>query len=437
MKKILKTLLYIIGFPALVALVAYNSLIIYEEGGSYGFWPFVGLIVAGLCLIVFTIVFIVTGKNSKKNKGNRKKVMKSVATLVVMSFVLTAGIWLVVDLPFVLPSILEGATDNTRTFDMLHEDYKAQAEVHGNLLDEFILMNIENKNLSLDQHSQEEWLELGYSAPEVKELLAQNFKSMDANGYKTFTSNGPWLNMANSSRLTIPVLVHLVLNEREVDEEITYKLVATVEPKEIITDADGEKVNQKPTDNEEVETVLRWTILDMQGTPMTIDLGGAVAGIQSYIGPILELLGGNIAKILGTVNDSIADPALAGSELYVGIDMRDGGFKLALTPAANLRGMHGYQYSAWLNSNNLLFAVISLFPARQYLYIWGAVVIFASVAVAALRVKEYGQEDNKKKKVAVAVAGDGNEDDSRLDSKNMTPYQKDFYSAMHERSKRK
>ncbi len=433
MKKILKTLLYIIGFPALVALVAYNSLIIYEEGGSYGFWPFVGLIVACLCFVVFTIVFIVTGKNSKKNKGNHKKVMKSVATLVIMSFVLTAGIWLVVDLPFVLPAILEDATDNTRTFDVLHEDYKAQAEVHGNLLEEFILMNIENKNLSLDQHSKDEWLELGYSAPEVQELLAQNFKSMDANGYKTFTSNGPWLNMANNSRLTIPVLVHLILNEREIDEEITYKLVATVEPKEVVTDESGDKINKNPSKNEEVETVLRWTILDMQGAPMTIDLGGIkqveINGSTLDIPNVISLLSEAIGSLLNTVNSSIADPALAGSELYVGLDLRDGGFQLMLTPAANLRGMHGYQYSAWLNSNNLLFAVISLFPARQYLYIWGAVVIFSSVAVAALRVKEYGGDKPKKK------SAKNDDDDVEVDTSNMTPYEKTVVGAMQARNK--
>ncbi len=433
MKKILKTLLYIIGFPALVALVAYNSLIIYEEGGSYGFWPFVGLIVACLCFVVFTIVFIVTGKNSKKNKGNHKKVMKSVATLVIMSFVLTAGIWLVVDLPFVLPAILEDATDNTRTFDVLHEDYKAQAEVHGNLLEEFILMNIENKNLSLDQHSKDEWLELGYSAPEVQELLAQNFKSMDANGYKTFTSNGPWLNMANNSRLTIPVLVHLILNEREIDEEITYKLVATVEPKEVVTDESGDKINKNPSKNEEVETVLRWTILDMQGAPMTIDLGGIkqveINGSTLDIPNVISLLSEAIGSLLNTVNSSIADPALAGSELYVGLDLRDGGFQLMLTPAANLRGMHGYQYSAWLNSNNLLFAVISLFPARQYLYIWGAVVIFSSVAVAALRVKEYGGDKPKKK------SAKNDDDDAEVDTSNMTPYEKTVVGAMQARNK--
>ena len=430
MKKVLKTLLYIIGFPALVALVALNSLTVYEQGGTYGFWPFVGLILAGVIAIVYTIIFIVTGKNSKKNRGNYNKVKKSMATLVIMSFVLTAGIWLVVDIP--LPGILETATQGTRKFEQLHEDYNAQAELHGNLLDSFIEMNVRNGNLSTDEHSLEEWVELGYTSPEVQTLLKKNFTEMDANGYKTFTTNGPWLNMANDGRLTIPVLVHLLLNEREINEEITYQLVADVVPKTFITDADGDKVYEDAIPNEEVETVVRWTILDMQGTPMNIDLSGVIGGLGIDVGGLITSmkLDTTLASVLETVNEALADPALAGAEIYIGLDTRDGGFQIMLTPAAEGRGMHGYQNSAWLDSNNLLFAVISIFPARQWLYIWGAIVIFSSVAVAALRLKEYGGD----KKALVAIDDD---EDVCYDTEGMNKYERTVVGALNARKKAK
>ena len=430
MKKVLKTLLYIIGFPALVALVALNSLTVYEQGGTYGFWPFVGLILAGVIAIVYTIIFIVTGKNSKKNRGNYNKVKKSMATLVIMSFVLTAGIWLVVDIP--LPGILETATQGTRKFEQLHEDYNAQAELHGNLLDSFIEMNVRNGNLSTDEHSLEEWVELGYTSPEVQTLLKKNFTAMDANGYKTFTTNGPWLNMANDNRLTIPVLVHLLLNEREINEEITYQLVAEVVPKTFITDADGDKVYEDAIPNEEVETVLRWTILDMQGTAMNIDLSGVIGGLGIDVGGLITSmkLDTTLASVLETVNEALADPALAGAEIYIGLDTRDGGFQIMLTPAAEGRGMHGYQNSAWLDSNNLLFAVISIFPARQWLYIWGAIVIFSSVAVAALRLKEYGGD----KKALVAIDDD---EDVYYDTEGMNKYERTVVGALNARKQAK
>lgn len=426
MKKVLKTLLYIIGFPALVALVAYNSLTIYEQGDTYSFWPYVGLILAGVIAIVYTIIFIVTGKNSKKNKGNYNKVKKSVATLVIMSFVLTAGIWLVVDLPFVLPDILETATQGTRKFEQLHEDYNAQAVLHGSLLDDFIKMNVRNGNLSTEERTEEEWLEIGYQSPEVQKLMKQNFVEMDTNGYKTFTSNGPWLNMANDNRLTIPVLVHLLLNEREVNEEVLYYLQADLVPKEIVTDADGDNTFKAPVANEEVETVIHWTILDMQGTPMNIDLSGVIGGLGLPLDTLLPTLSGPLSEILGTVNETLADPALAGAEIYIGLDIRDGGFQIMLSPAAEARGMHGYQYSAWLDSNNLLFAVISIFPARKWLYIWGAVVIFSAVAVAALRLKEYGGKKEKLEEI---------EEDEPLDTTGMSKYERKVTTAIAERNR--
>ena len=441
MKNVLKVILYVIGFPALVALVAYNSLVIYESGDTYGFWPYVGLILAGVLAIVYTIIFIVTGKNSKKHQGNYNRVRKSVATLVVMSFVLTAGIWLVVDIPKILPGILNTATQGTRLFHQLHEDYNAQAVIHGNLLDDYIKMNVANGNLSTDEHSEEEWLELGFQSEEVKALMKQNFVAMDKNGYKTFTSNGPWLNLANDNRQTIPVLVHLLLNEREVDQEVKYYLQADITPKEFITDKDGDEVNKKPVQNEEVETVITWSILDMQGTPITIDLGGALGGALSGMGMTMDDVAAMIASltldktisgILGDVNGALADPALANAELYVGVDMRDGGMQIVLTPAAPGRGMHGYQNSAWLDSNNLLFALISVFPARQWLYIWGAIIIFASVAVGALRLKQFGG-----KKEETTSANDYDDDEEDVNVQGLNKYERTVISAIHARNKMK
>ncbi|MBO7156000.1 MAG: hypothetical protein J6V83_01190 [Clostridia bacterium] len=434
MKKVLKTLLYIIGFPALLALVVYNSLYVIEEGSTYGFWPFIGTIIAAVCLLVYTIVFIVTGKNSKKNRGNRKKVMKSVATLVIIAFVLTAGIWLVIDIPMVLPDILNTATSGTLGFDDGREDYNSLATVHGKLLDDWIGWNVDNGNLSEDLHTREEWLELGYSAPEVQELIAHNFKSMDQNGYATFTSNGPWLNLANDNRLTIPVLVHLLLNERKFNEELTFTLVADVTPNLVKTDAEGDNMDYNDAvvrDEDKQEVAVHWTILDMQGGNMKINLDSVMADptVKGIIDLLTVTMQPILESILTSVKDVISDPNVAGSEIYIGLDATEGGLDLVLTSAVQSRGMHGYQYSAWLNSNNLLFAVISIFPARQWLYIWGGMVIFASLAVGALRLKEFGG----KKEEDPEDEDDDAEDDQPIVAKN--PYEKAFLTAQRARNK--
>ena len=181
-----------------------------------------------------------------------------------------------------------------------------------------------------------------------------------------------------------------------------------------------------PVANEEVETVIHWTILDMQGTPMNIDLSGVIGGLGLPLDTLLPTLSGPLSEILGTVNETLADPALAGAEIYIGLDIRDGGFQIMLSPAAEARGMHGYQNSAWLDSNNLLFAVISIFPARKWLYIWGAVVIFSAVAVAALRLKEYGGKKEKLEEI---------EEDEPLDTTGMSKYERKVTTAIAERNR--
>ena len=396
MKKFLKFILFLIGFPALLAFVVWKSMTVLEEGATYSFWPYVGIILAGVFFIAYFITFLVTGRKSKKNAGNRKKVVGQVVALVIVSFVFTAGIWLVVDIP--LPTILNDATSGTVTFDKLTEDYDDQAEQNGLLIDNFVKWNYENGNL--DQSiSLDEWLERGWSDPAVQELISVNFKSMDQNGYVTF--RGPWINLADDDRLTVPVLVHLIINQREFNEELDFILNYEMIPNVLKTEDHPEDYEDelRPLTDEEKEMLVKWSILDMQGTPMNIDIALPdiqIAGfsLTSLINNIINEASAEIVPLLTALNNAIGSEALAGTPIYFGIDATDlkDGAKLSLSISSTVqaRGMWDYKKSAWLNSNNLLFAVISIFPARQWLYIWGAVVVFASLAVGAIRLSEYG-----------------------------------------------
>lgn len=433
MKKVLKLLLFIIGFPALLAFVAWKSVIVLQEGSSYSFWPYVGLILAGVIFIAYLITFIVTGKKSKKNAGNRKKVMRQVVALVLVSFIFTAGIWLVVDIP--LPGILDSATSGTVTFDKLREDYADQAEQNGLLIDNFVKWNYANGNLD-NGKSLDYWLEQGWSAPEVKNLVSVNFKSIDKNGYVSF--RGPWINLADDDRLTIPVLVHLVLNKREFNEEIDFIMNYEMIPNLIQTDDNPENFNRgEELTEEQKELLVKWSILDMQGTPMeiAIDLGNMQSLVTYLLGSMSEL----IAPLLYTLNEAIADDALAGTPIYIGIDATEGNFALKIGSTVEARGMWDYKKSAWLNSNHLLFAVISLFPARQWLYLWGAVVIFASLAIGALRLKEFGGKDEENEDAAEDAYNAYEPDWAAIDAeatKDMSPYEKTYYYAQQARNRR-
>lgn len=431
MKKVLKILLFVIGFPALLAFVAWKSIIVLQEGSSYSFWPYVGLILAGVIFLAYLITFIVTGKKSKKYAGNRKKVMRQVVALVLVSFIFTAGIWLVVDIP--LPGILDTATSGTVTFDKLREDYGDQAEQNGLLIDNFVKWNYANGNLDND-YSLDYWLEQGWSAPEVKELISVNFKSIDQNGYATF--RGPWINLADDDRLTVPVLVHLVLNKREFNEDLDFIMNYEMIPNLIQTDKNPDSFEQgAPLTDEQKELLVKWSILDMQGTPMeiAIDLGD----LSGVVGTAIDKLSGLIVPLLYTLNEAIADDALAGTPIYIGIDMTEGTFAIKINSTVEARGMWDYKKSAWLNSNNLLFAVISLFPARQWLYIWGAIVIFSSLAIGALRLKEFGGKDEEEetKETPVSYEPDWAAIDAEA-TKDMSPYEKTYYYAQQARNRR-
>ena len=439
MKKFLKFILFLIGFPALLAFVVWKSMTTLEEGSTYSFWPYVGIILAGVFFIAYFITFLVTGRKSKKNAGNRKKVVGQVVALVIVSFVFTAGIWLVVDIP--LPTILNDATSGTVTFDKLTEDYDDQAEQNGLLIDNFVKWNYENGNL--DQSiSLDEWLERGWSDPAVQELISVNFKSMDQNGYVTF--RGPWINLADDDRLTVPVLVHLIINQREFNEELDFILNYEMIPNVLKTEDHPEDYEDelRPLTDEEKEMLVKWSILDMQGTPMNIDIALPdiqIAGfsLTTLINNIINEASAEIVPLLTALNNAIGSEALAGTPIYFGIDATDlkDGAKLSLSISSTVqaRGMWDYKKSAWLNSNNLLFAVISIFPARQWLYIWGAVVVFASLAVGAIRLSEYGGKAPKA--AADDEFGEGNAaepDYAAIDAEmtaGMTPYEKTYYYA--------
>lgn len=439
MKRFLKIILFLIGFPALLGFVVWKSLTVIQEGSTYGFWPYVGIILAGVFALVYLIAFIITGVKAKKNAGNRKKVMGGVVALVIVSFVMTAGLWLVIDIPKLLPDILNSATSGTIGFDDLRENYSAQSEVHGNLLDEFIKLNYQNENLD-NSYTLDSWLEAGYSSPEVQDLIATNFASMDKNGYVTF--KGPWINLADGGRLTIPVLVHLIINEREF-QDLPYILKYDLIPNPYKDDDFNDKFqNEGYYPEHDQEYLVKWSILDMQGTPMEIDLGGILSDdIKSLILGVTSLMPEAIVSVLNTLNECIADDALAGTPIYIGIDAQNGDFKLVISSTVESRGMWDYKKSAWLNSNHLLFAVISVFPARQWLYIWGGIVVFTSVAIGALRLKEFGGEEEEegegeqKKAAYVPAKVDYSEIDKEV-TKGMSPYERSFYYATQERLRR-
>lgn len=172
----------------------------------------------------------------------------------------------------------------------------------------------------------------------------------------------------------------------------------------------------------------QWSILDMDGKNMdvaaisdvVIDLGELLGDIEvggfdlgsifrkmgamtigellnnldGIISTVMSALGGGssnisimsiIDKLLQGVTDVIM-AATGGSGLYLNLAINDqGALEIAIAPTNVEVGMHGYQYMTWMESNNLLFAVMGVMSLREWLYIFGAVSVLLAFAAGMCR----------------------------------------------------
>ena len=204
----------------------------------------------------------------------------------------------------------------------------------------------------------------------------------------------------------------------------------------------------------------KWSILDMDGKNMdvaaisdvVVDLGGLLGSLGVSIDSIKEVVGDQLGDaiedllgprtlgallqdvnfiinlalgmgevqlvdgILQAVTEVIME-ATGGSGLYLNLCVNDAGdLEIAISPTNVEVGMHGYQYMTWMESNNLLFAVISVMSLREWLYIFGAVSVLMAFAAGMCReIKARVRkdiEDNAKKEEEESAASDDAAGDS-------------------------
>lgn len=367
LKKALEIILHILGFPLLIALVVVSSLSLYKAGISYGIMVFVGLIITVVMAIIYYLVFFLMAKSGKKT------IQKQTIISIIVAAICLGGLWIVIDVA--LPDLLKDATSDTIYYEDLIDDFNARAEVNKNLLDEYIKRNVANGNLT--KLSEKEYLEQGARNKEVMALLKSHFESIDKDGYATFV--GPWIDMANDGRLTIPTLVHLIVNKREV-VGVPYPL-------------------------KEADDPVMWSILDMLGEPMEFEL------LPENISGIVGTFQTAINNILLHVTNAIEDENVVGSPIYIGIE----GPSIVLTPSNVSRGVLDYQSMAWLNSNGLIFMITSLLSVRKLFLIFAGVLILTTYAIGLLRESQAKNAPSDGKFKGKEAAEDSLSDNSSID----------------------
>lgn len=138
----LEILFYILSVPVIVVLAAVFGVEAYQLVPYYSFWPFVGVILAGvLCLVFVIVVMCITLRKKSKRSILMQTVSIIIAVVILTSFIAVA-------LDVALPDILAQLTSSTLFYeDMSNASLAAeQTEFNAALDRKFIMLNLLNGN---------------------------------------------------------------------------------------------------------------------------------------------------------------------------------------------------------------------------------------------------------------------------------------------------
>lgn len=281
-------------------------------------------------------------------------------------------------------------------------------------------------------------LKEGFNNPRFKALFQQNYDSFNQDGYLTY--DDPLLLYAQmSGRMTVPIVLRLILNQgwsytqssyngaggltytedgnclyQLYDPELVEKFKANggkFEYTGTITDQDGNSIEVKYGFNEDgwqmyengvTKRPLSWLVLDMLGDPMaltTLDIAnllgnqiyGIVQNVLNAFPTLIDGLGGLMQEDL----IEVVKAAAGGAQLSIGLCIDDNGLiAINLFPMNAPYGMLGYMQATWVDSDNLLMAVINVVSLRNCMAIFGA--IGAVLIIAAGVCRDMGEKTRKR-----------------------------------------
>ena len=281
-------------------------------------------------------------------------------------------------------------------------------------------------------------LKEGFKNPRFKALFQQNYDSFNQDGYLTY--DDPLLLYAQmSGRMTVPIVLRLILNQgwsytqsayngaggltytedgnclyQLYDPELVEKFKAgggKFEFTGTIMDQNGKTVEVKYGFNKDgwqmyengvTKRPLSWLVLDMLGDPMaltTLDVAnllgsqiyGIVQNVLNKFPTLIDSVGGLMQKDLIEVVKAAAN----GAQLSIGLCIDDNGLiAINLFPMNAPYGMLGYMQATWVDSDNLLMAVINVISLRNWMAIFGA--IGAVLIIAAGVCRDMGEKTRKR-----------------------------------------
>lgn len=231
---------------------------------------------------------------------------------------------------------------------------------------------------------------------EMNKWYMNNYAQFDRDGYQPLDQN-TFLTYATSDRMTVPVILRLLLNEHYKTDYYPFTLWNA---------ATGEYTTGS----------MSWTVLDMNGVsaPIAIELGnvedllsglGFGGGVIQVLANVLAdygddfdgLLNVQLKYVVASLTDTYdTETGIRNSgTLTVVPELTDDGNLTIVVNSENVeRGQLGYMQMTWTESNDLLFAVMSVCASRNFLFIFGAISV-ALIFLAGL-CAEYAKRAQEK-----------------------------------------
>ena len=493
---VFKVILHVVGWPLLFVLVYVLNRDVIAGGSMYGLAVLVCLIVTAVMAIVYYLAYFLVRTKRKRSIRNQHVIIAIVAICCL------CGFWALLDA--FIPAPLETATSSTLRWEDLSDNWGARAEVQEQLLTDYVTINYNLGRLTApNDETLEDYIKQGPNGnEELKALLEADFHSIDSDGYASF--RGPSIDYAQADRMTIPVLLHLFLDDRSnvqgansdyAKENDLDKLTIAVPYYNVydvgvdpsgqakyedvriyhgfkknrvatffVTDADLNDLYETnkvavisrcagkwtvmfkscrgkttttadPKQFDKIEdavayvrsaevgvtqyfvgsyreATVNWHVLDMMGTAMEMslldetvvqtDIVALLGGLnfdESIKGILVGTLEDNdvstvasvlqmdlVPDALALVADMVAEREVLGSPLYISLDSETG--TLSLNPSNAKRGVLGYMEMAWLNSQGLLYIIVSLFSTRTLFYAYAPFMALIAILLGLIREKE-------------------------------------------------
>lgn len=232
----LSVVLYIMAYLPILIGSAVLAIKCYKLVPYYSFWPFVGVILAGILGLVFmTVTLVVTRKKSKHS-------IRTQTVKVLIAFVcLSTGFGLI--LTYIFPDVISFATQNTIYCEDLYYNGEAQAEKNAGLERDFIMYNYLNGNLNKynDDGTIADHGNYAYNSLVAKDAGNINFANADIQAsYKSYMSEYSGINNSKTAEFETIYVNALKTNERKYElyefiysyyvlNDYTYSFYNTVE----------------------------------------------------------------------------------------------------------------------------------------------------------------------------------------------------------------